>query len=94
MASIASGIPCPLIFSEPKRAIKPIIKLPTTGIATTARPTWASTISAGAADTLPNQNRLVATAMSFSRIHAPNAAPVPTTIAAPAISVLVFAGTG
>ena len=33
MASMASGMPWPRIFSEPKYAIKPTITLPTTGTA-------------------------------------------------------------
>ena len=31
IASIASGMPWPRIFSEPNRAIKPMIRQPTTG---------------------------------------------------------------
>ncbi len=38
IASIASGIPCPRIRSEPNRAIKPMIKPPTTGTSTASQP--------------------------------------------------------
>ena len=34
MASMASGMPCPRIFSDPKRAIAPMTRPPTTGTRT------------------------------------------------------------
>jgi hypothetical protein len=37
-ASIASGIPCPLIFAEPYFAMKPTIKPPIAGIKITQGP--------------------------------------------------------
>ena len=79
IVSIASGIPWPRIFSEPKRAIRPMIRLPMTGTATTAKPTAASEISAASAEIRPNQKALVAMAIDLIRTHAPNAPPVPTT---------------
>ncbi len=78
IVSIASGIPCPRIFSEPKRAMTPTIRLPITGIVTTARPTAESEISAASAEMRPNQKALVTIAIDWSRSHAPHAPPVPT----------------
>ena len=78
IVSIASGIPCPRIFSEPNRAMTPMIRLPMTGIVTIARPTAESEISAASAEIRPNQNAFVAIAIDLSRSHAPRAPPVPT----------------
>jgi hypothetical protein len=36
IASIASGMPCPRIFSDPNRAIKPITSAPATGANSTS----------------------------------------------------------
>jgi len=88
MASIASGIPWPRIFSDPNRAINPTIKLPIAGTTRTPKPIDVSVIDAGATDTLPNQKRLVAKAISWSKIHAPQAPPVPTTSAIPANKII------
>ncbi|HVL20139.1 MAG TPA: chloride channel protein, partial [Amaricoccus sp.] len=41
LVSLASGMPWPRIFSEPKRAISPTMSAPTTGITSTQRPTEA-----------------------------------------------------
>lgn len=38
IASIASGIPCPRIFSDPYRAIRPTMSPPTIGTSTAQRP--------------------------------------------------------
>ncbi len=38
IVSIASGMPCPRIRSDPKRAMSPTIRPPTTGITTATRP--------------------------------------------------------
>ncbi len=48
IASIASGMPCPRIFSEPYRAIRPTIKPPATGTTITQAPSvlWAGERSA------------------------------------------------
>ena len=81
IVSIASGMPWPRILSDPKRAISPTIRLPITGIATTMRPTCASVMTVLSAESRPNQNRLVAIAISLTSTHAPNAPPLPTTIA-------------
>ena len=40
MDSIASGIPCPRIRSEPKRAIRPMISAPPTGTRIAHAPRW------------------------------------------------------
>jgi len=40
IASIASGMPCPRIFSDPKRAIRPIIKPPIAGMKIIHGPKW------------------------------------------------------
>src|ERR1700679_3619489 len=39
-ASMASGMPWPLIFSEPYLAMKPIISAPTTGVTMIHGPIW------------------------------------------------------
>ena len=52
IASIASGIPCPLILSEPKRAMTPTRSPPTIGTRTIQYP---SELPAG--DTLTELNR-------------------------------------
>lgn len=52
--------------------------LPTTGMAIIIMPTRASVIAAACADNRPNQNRLVAIAMSLTRSDAPSARPLPT----------------
>ena len=44
IASIASGMPCPRMRSDPNRAISPIINPPTTGTNTASHP---SVLSAG-----------------------------------------------
>jgi len=79
---MASGMPCPLIFSEPKRAISPTSRLPTTGMIAPASPSRLSVIWTGAQEKRPNQKMLVAKAISFNSSQAPNAPPVPTTAAA------------
>ena len=38
IASIASGMPCPRMRSEPYRAIRPMIRPPTTGTSTASQP--------------------------------------------------------
>ena len=80
MVSIASGMPCPRILSDPNRAISPTINPPTTGmIRTSSGPRPA--ITAGVTEKLPYQRMLVAKAMSLRSAHALNAPPVPATVA-------------
>ena len=84
MVSMASGIPCPRILSDPNLAMKPTTRLPMIGMAMIINPTEASVIAACSADSRPNQKRLVAIAMSLSRIQAPKAPPEPTASASSA----------
>ncbi len=79
IASIASGMPWPRIFSEPKRAIRPITRPPSAGAQTIQAPgrTWAKLIAV--VETLPSQIRLEARAISLSSAQAPRAPPAPTT---------------
>lgn len=48
---MASGMPCPLIFSDPNRAIRPIRRLPITGITFTIGPEATCAISLDPKDT-------------------------------------------
>ncbi len=89
IASIASGMPCPRILGEPKRAIRPISRLPTTGTTITRTPDAASAISAGATDQRPNQAILAASAISLMRIQAATTAPLPTTSAIAASRIIL-----
>ena len=84
MASIASGMPCPLIFSEPNLAMRPMASPPSTGASTIHGPLAASAIDGIMVPILENQTRLVTSAISLTRNQAANAPPVPTTSAMPA----------
>ena len=78
MASIASGMPCPRILSDPKRAINPIINPPTMGTGITHRPSvlWAGEF--GAADQEWKKKMLVKSRMSWSRLYAATVLKTPT----------------
>ena len=83
MASIASGIPWPRIFSEPKRAIKPMISPPITGAETIQSDRGAFARDDGSVLKCPNHTTLVTSAIRLTSTHAANAPPVPTMIAMP-----------
>ncbi len=81
MASMASGMPWPRIFSEPKRAMSPITMPPSTGAATIQTPRGASAMGRATVSSAPNQTRLVTRPMSLRRPAAAKAPPLPTTSA-------------
>jgi hypothetical protein len=84
IASMASGMPWPRIFSEPKRASRPMIKQPTTGTSTAALPRVLPAIEAVAELSVPCHARFVTRLMRRVSAQAAAAPPVPTTIAMPA----------
>jgi hypothetical protein len=81
IASMASGIPWPRIFSEPKRAISPMAMPPTAGASTIHRLGCTPAKLNVSVDSVPCQTRLEAKAISFSSAQAPAAPPAPTTTA-------------
>ena len=74
-------MPWPRIFSEPKRAIRPMTSPPSAGAATIQGPGRTPAKLMDAVEALPNQTRFEARAISFSSAQAPRAAPAPTTSA-------------
>src|SRR5665213_2980778 len=81
IASIASGMPCPRIFSEPKRAISPTSSPPTTGTPITHAPRWLSAGERLAIDSVPKKNRLVKKRIRSSSSAAETVATPPMTAA-------------
>ena len=81
IASMASGMPWPRIFSEPKRAISPMMRPPIAGARTIHRLglRWASDMVCVLR--VCNHTRLVTRAIARNSSHAAAAPPVPTTIA-------------
>ena len=79
MASMASGMPWPRIFSDPKRAISPITNPPSMGAATIQGPRTASAMGCASVPRRPNHTRLVTAPISFTRNQAAKAPPVPIT---------------
>ncbi len=79
IASMASGMPWPRIFSEPKRAISPITRPPIAGAQTIQALGRTAEKLMVAVEALPSQIRLEARAISFSSAQAPRAPPAPTT---------------
>ncbi len=81
IASMASGMPWPRIFSEPNRAIRPMISPPSTGATTIHRfrGAWASGAMVKA--TRWNQTRFSVRPISRSRSQAARLPPVPTATA-------------
>ena len=78
IASIASGMPWPRIFSEPNRAMSPMTSPPRAGAATIQALGWASAIEKAAVLIRPAHTRLVASAMSLISPQAAAAPPLPT----------------
>ncbi len=85
IASIASGMPCPRIFSEPKRAIRPTTSAPITGTAMTHAPSVLPAGERSANENCWKKNRFV---NRWIRLNSTNAASVlsrPITAASNAI---------
>ncbi len=85
IASIASGMPCPRIFSEPKRAIRPTIRPPATGTAITQAPSVLPAGERSAKDQWPKKNRLVNRCIRFSSTTAASVLVTPITAASRAM---------
>ncbi len=81
IASIASGMPWPRIFSVPKRAINPISSPPIAGTAMTARPRVLVAGEAARSDHAWKKNRLVNRRIRCSSAQAATALAPPTTAA-------------
>ncbi|SAL85087.1 hypothetical protein AWB67_06850 [Caballeronia terrestris] len=81
IASIASGIPWPRIFSEPKRAISPTMSPPITGTTITQSPSVLSAGERSANEKLPKKKRLVNRWMRESSTNAASVATAPITAA-------------
>ncbi len=81
IASIASGMPWPRIFSEPKRAIRPITSPPSAGASTIHGLGWTWPKSTAFIPIWPSQTRLETSAISRSSTQAPAAPTAPTTTA-------------
>ena len=79
IASMASGMPWPRIFSEPKRAMSPIARPPTTGTRTAARPSRFRLGASPAADSRWKYASAVIASISRTRIQATTAPIAPTT---------------
>jgi hypothetical protein len=79
IASIASGMPWPRIFSDPKRAIRPMISPPTAGANTIQRLGWMPAKLKGSVEMRPRQTKLEVAAISLSSTQAPAAPPAPAT---------------
>ena len=77
IASMASGIPWPRIFSEPQRAMAPITRPPTTGTATVQGARWPAPGETNSEDHRPKYARFVMTAISQTRAQATAAAMAP-----------------
>ncbi len=84
MASMASGMPWPRIFSEPKRAMSPMTRPPTTGAPIVQAPRWMEPIGRGSVSKDSNQTTFVTKTMSFTSTQAAKAPPVPIAKAMPA----------
>jgi hypothetical protein len=81
IASMASGMPCPRILSEPKRAISPMTRPPRAGASTIHRLGFKPASETVWALRVWNQTRLVASAMAWSSTQAASPPPAPTGIA-------------
>lgn len=85
MASIASGVPWPRIFAEPKRAISPMTRPPHIGAASTSHHGWCRPGATSEVATRWYNTRLVTKPISRSNSHAANTPQPPTSTAQPVI---------
>jgi hypothetical protein len=88
MASIASGIPCPRMRSDPYRAMNPIISAPAIGTRTSQSP---SRLAAGDASEVPHlwkKKRFVKIPINFSSAQATIAPAKPMPIANPEMLIV------
>jgi hypothetical protein len=79
IASMASGMPCPRIFSDPNRAISPMTKPPRTGAITIQAEGDRFSSERLTMSKRPNQTRLVVRVIRRISSHAAPAPPLPTT---------------
>src|SRR5580693_8559062 len=77
-ASIASGMPCPLIFEVPYFAITPTISPPMTGVTMTIQPRWLCCALEKSVDQRWKKKRLVNSPISLYRANATRPATNPT----------------
>ena len=76
---MASGMPCPRIFSEPKRAIRPMTSPPSAGASTIHQPALAPAREVNCVLNVWNQIRLEMNAIARNNIQAAATPPAPTT---------------